>query len=309
MSCVCITGGAGFIGSHVASVFKSQGDEVIVIDDLSSGSKENLEDGIKLYEMDIRSEECQKVLADIKPDILIHTAAQVSVSKSMNEPKFDADVNILGLLNILNAFDSESLPYFVFISTGGAMYGEQLEFPATEEHPAFPTSFYGLSKKVSELYLKLWHDTFGLNYATLRLANVYGPKQNPHGEAGVVAIFYDKLLQGEKAVIYGDGEQTRDYVYVEDVASAVNAAVKSNASGIFNIGTSKETSVNELYSLVIGILGSNKKANMAPQRAGEQRRSAISSSKAKEILNWEPKKNVEQGLKETAEWFKSKHTH
>ncbi|MCL4156594.1 UNVERIFIED_CONTAM: hypothetical protein GTU68_022627 [Idotea baltica] len=309
MSCVCITGGAGFIGSHIASVFKSQGDEVVVIDDLSSGSKENLESGIKLYELDIRSEECQKVLKEIKPDILIHTAAQVSVSKSMNNPKFDADVNIMGLLNILNAFDSESLPYLVFISTGGAMYGEQEEFPATEEHPAFPTSFYGLSKKVSELYLELWHNTFGLNYATLRLANVYGPKQNPHGEAGVVAIFYDKLLQGEEAVIYGDGEQTRDYVYVEDVASAVNAAVKSNANGIFNIGTSIETSVNHLYSLVTDILGSSKKANMAPQRAGEQRRSAISASKAKEILNWEPKKDVEQGLKETAEWFKSKHTH
>lgn len=309
MAKVCITGGAGFIGSHVAENFKRLGDEVFVIDDLSSGSKENLPPDVKLYELDIRDSKCKEVLANENPDIIIHTAAQVSVSRSMNNPKEDADINIIGILNLISAFPPEKLPYFVFISTGGAMYGEQEEFPATEEHPENPTSFYGLSKKVSELYLELWQTNFGLNYSVLRLANVYGPKQNPHGEAGVVAIFYDRLLQDEEATIYGDGKQTRDYVFVEDVAWAIELAVKRKVNGVFNIGTGIETDVNTLYEHIVDILAIDKEANYANERAGEQKRSCISANKAETFFEWKPRCEFKKGLSITGDWFKAKHTH
>jgi UDP-glucose 4-epimerase len=309
MTRVCVTGGAGFIGSHIADAFLALGDEVFVIDNLSSGSKENLKPGVELFVCDILSDECSEILKRKKPDVVIHAAAQISVRESMSDPKNDAEVNLIGVLKILQSFGSSHLPYFVFISTGGAMYGEQQNLPAFESDLADPTSFYGLSKRTAETYLDLWSKSFGLKYCVLRLANVYGPRQNPHGEAGVVAIFHDRLLQVEQPTIYGDGEQTRDYIYVGDVANAVENAVSKKISGIYNIGTAVETSVNTLYTMISSILGSNAVPLEGPARAGEQKRSSISPKKAKEVFNWEPKVTIGQGLKETASWFKAKHTH
>lgn len=309
MTRVCVTGGAGFIGSHIVDTFLAQGDEVFVIDDLSSGSKENLDPKAELLVSDIRSKESSDFLKRIKPNVIVHAAAQISVRESMSDPKADADINILGMLNILQSFSASNLPHFVFISTGGAMYGEQQNLPARESDTPDPTSFYGLSKRCSELYLDLWSRSFGLQHCVLRLANVFGPRQNPHGEAGVVAIFHDRLLQAEQPTIYGDGEQTRDYVFVSDVAKAVEAVASKKVSGVYNIGTASETSVNELYAMICDILEMKVSALEGPPRAGEQKRSSIAADKAKEVFSWAPETTLAQGLKKTSIWFKAKHTH
>jgi len=245
-----------------------------------------------------------EVLKKEKPDIVVHAAAQISVRVSMEDPSLDTSVNVGGLVNILQAFSKEDLPYFVFLSTGGAIYGEQEQFPATESHPIRPSSIYGLAKRVSEMYLDFWSREFGLKYAALRLGNVYGPRQSPHGEAGVIAIFCKMLLDGKLPVINGSGEQTRDFVFVSDVATAAAAVSNQQITGTFNIGTSTETSVNTLYAEICTALDMDVKPEYAEAKAGEQMRSCIDWQLAHKTFNWEPSVAIDAGIRTTAEWFK-----
>lgn len=306
MAHALVTGGAGFVGSHIVERLLADGLQVTVLDDLSSGLKENLPSKAELIVGDIRTPEARRVLIDRRPDFIVHAAAQISVRISMDDPVLDGETNVVGLLNLLSACRDSYHPHFVFISTGGAIYGEQDNFPASEDHPVRPTSVYGLSKRVSELYLELWERQFELPFVALRLANVYGPRQNPHGEAGVVAIFNERLLRGDVATIFGDGKQTRDFVFVKDVADAVGRVVQKRIKGIYNIGTGVETTVNDLYKFICQSLGVSKAANPGPERLGEQLRSCVDSRKAKKTFGWEPSVSIQEGLKVTSDWFRSK---
>ncbi len=304
MSRFLVTGGAGFIGSHIVEGLVADGHSVAVLDNLSSGRKDNLPQGAELQILDIRSREARAFVESIKPDVLIHTAAQISVRESMRDPLADVEINVAGLVNLLQACQSHLKPYVVFLSTGGAMYGEQDVFPAPEGHPIRPTSIYGQSKRVGELYLEFWQREFGLGYAALRLSNVYGPRQNPHGEAGVVAIFCERMLAGKSPVIYGSGEQTRDFVYVGDVVQAVRVAVKERVQGVYNIGTARETSVAALCEMTKFALGVDFKIEQAPAKPGEQMRSAIDAQLAFTTFGWKALTTLEAGLQKTAVWFK-----
>jgi UDP-glucose 4-epimerase len=305
MARVVVTGGAGFIGSHIVERFIASGHKVTVIDDLSSGTRQNLFPEADFIEMDIRSPEIRSVLGKIAPEIVVHTAAQMSVRKSMEDPTFDADVNVVGLVNILQSFPLNKLPFFVFLSTGGAIYGEQDTFPANEQHACKPTSIYGLAKRVGEMYLDFWGRELGLKHAELRLGNVYGPRQNPHGEAGVVAIFNKKLLANQVPVINGTGEQTRDFVYVGDVARAVDLVATKSVQGIFNIGTGRETSVNLLYTMITKALQSPIKATYGEAKVGEQMRSSIDATQAQKTFSWKPEVSLEVGCQKTSDWFRT----
>ncbi|MCO6431616.1 MAG: NAD-dependent epimerase/dehydratase family protein [Deltaproteobacteria bacterium] len=304
MAKVVLTGGAGFIGSHIAEELLSRGHSVTIIDDLSSGCRENVPAGCGLEVMDIRSPEARTFLSKLEPEYVVHAAAQMSVRLSMEDPAFDTHVNVYGLINLLQAFHGRKQPFFVLLSTGGAIYGEQETFPAAENHPIVPASVYGLAKYVSELYLDLWRRQFGLRYAALRLANVYGPRQNPHGEAGVVAIFCQKLFLGETPLINGSGEQTRDFVYVKDVAAAVGSVVAESVEGTFNIGTAVETSVNRLYEAISAACEVNIQAAKGPAKAGEQMRSCIDYGRAKAAFGWSPRTGLSKGIELTAEFFR-----
>jgi UDP-glucose 4-epimerase len=304
---VLVTGGAGFIGSHIVDRLLAAGCTVEVVDNLSSGKIENLpEKDVKLHQVDIRSPECAKIVADFTPKVVVHAAAQMSVRHSMDDPRFDADVNVVGLVNILSSLRARSdVPRCVFLSTGGAIYGEQVLFPAPESHPVRPESVYGLSKWVGEQYLDFWSRTWGVTSSVLRLANVYGPRQNPHGEAGVVAIFSRGLISGKPLVINGTGKQTRDFVYVQDVARAVEICVTNNHPGIFNIGTGVETDVNTLVAAMRKALDAEGNVSHGPAKGGEQMRSCIDPSAARQIMGWTPEMNLDQGIKLTAEWFRA----
>jgi len=311
MAKILVTGGAGFIGSHVVDQLIEKGHSVTVIDDLSSGLRENLPIGVTLHELDVRLPEARVAIRKTQPDVIVHMAAQISVRVSMEDPGFDTAVNVGGVVNILQAANDckqsgGRLPHIVFISTGGAIYGEQEAFPATEDHPIRPESVYGLAKRVGEMYLELWSRQFGLTYCALRLSNVYGPRQNPHGEAGVVAIFCERLLRGELPTINGTGEQTRDFIYVEDVARAVLAAATKRTEGVFNIGTAREVSVNQVYSAIAAGLEMPVDAPHGPVKGGEQQRSCIDPGRAFADLGWEPQVGLADGLARTAVWFKIK---
>ena len=301
---ILVTGGAGFIGSHICDALLADAHEIAVIDNLSSGRHENLAEGIKLHRLDIRSQQASTLIESISPDVIVHTAAQISVRESMDRPDVDADINVLGLINILRAIKHPASTQVVFLSTGGAIYGEQENFPANEQHAILPTSFYGLSKRVGEMYLDLWGRTTGLTVTCLRLANIYGPRQNPHGEAGVVAIFCQKLLKQELPVINGSGEQTRDFTFVGDVARAVAAVVKQRVPGTFNIGTAVETSINQLSAEIVNALGAKIKIGHAEAKPGEQLRSCIDPGHAERTFGWKPSMQLGQGIKLTAAWFK-----
>ena len=300
-----VTGGAGFIGSHVVDALLAAGHEVYVVDDLSSGRVENLSSEAKLKQIDIRSPELGAFLASVQPDLVAHLAAQISVRKSMDDPAFDADVNVRGLLNLLQGLLSlKKLPHVVFISTGGAIYGEQDVFPAPENHPVRPASVYGTSKRVSEIYLDLWSRVYGLKFVALRLANVYGPRQNPHGEAGVVSIFTQRLLKGEIPTINGTGEQTRDFVFVKDVADAVRRVSEQKVEGIYNIGTGIETNINNLYNLIAAAAGVSVSPVHAEAKSGEQMRSCINANLASREFGWKAFTELEVGINETVNWFR-----
>ena len=301
-STICVTGGAGFIGSHVADALVAAGHRVLIVDDLSSGRKENVPDGAELEILDVRSKEAGQLLVDRRVEILVHHAAQMDVRRSVEDPVFDADVNIVGLLNLLEAGRRGSLRQVVFASTGGAIYGEQDAFPADEDHPACPLSPYGVAKLASERYLFFYHCQYGLDATCLRYANVYGPRQNPHGEAGVVAIFSRRLLDGENAVINGDGLQTRDYVYVDDVVRANIAVLNRPGFAVYNVGTGVETDVTALYNHIADAAGIDSAPSHGPGMAGEQRRSCISSERMLEELSVAPDTPLAVGIPSTVEW-------
>jgi UDP-glucose 4-epimerase len=300
---VLLTGGAGFIGSHVADHLLARGHEVAIVDDLSSGKRENLPEGARFYEMDIRTG-CAELFRDFEPEALCHQAAQMDVRRSVREPDFDADVNVLGTIRLLENCIEQEVRKVVFASTGGAVYGEQREYPATEEHPQYPISPYGVSKLAGERYMHYYHVQYGLPFIALRYANVYGPRQDPHGEAGVVAIFCGNLAADRVSTINGSGEQTRDYVYVADVARANVLALESEVPvGAYNIGTGVETSVNRLYDLLVDTSGKDLAPEHGPAKPGEQLRSSVDPSKSEELLNWRPKIGLREGLKETLRFF------
>ncbi len=301
---ILVSGGAGFIGSHVCDAFLQKGHEVIALDNLSSGRKENLDPKVRLLELDIRSQEAASAILSEKPNVICHLAAQMDVRRSVEDPRFDAESNILGILNLLEAARRIPLAKFVFSSTGGAIYGEQDYFPAKEDHPRRPVSPYGCSKASGELYLGYYRAQYGLPYVALRYANVYGPRQNPHGEAGVVAIFSQRLVTGKPCTIFGTGEQTRDFVYGPEVARANYLAFESDFVGAVNIGTGIETDINRLYELLAKAAGCKEKAIHAAGKPGEQLRSCIDNSLAKKVLGWEPKVFVEEGLAKTVEYFR-----
>lgn len=303
---VLVTGGAGFIGSHVCDEFVRAGHEVIALDNLSSGKKENLDPKVRLAVLDIRSAEAAELIKREKPQVLCHLAAQMDVRRSVEDPRFDAEANILGFINLLEAARQSEVKKVIFSSTGGAIYGEQDVFPAPESHPTRPVSPYGVSKASGELYLGYYRAQYGLPYVALRYANVYGPRQNPHGEAGVVAIFSQRLVTGQPCTIFGPGTQTRDFVFGPDVARANYLAFEKDYVGAVNIGTGIETNINELYQLLAEAAGSGAKATHAPGKPGEQQRSCIDNSLAKKVLGWSPAVGLKEGLQRTIEYFRAR---
>ncbi|MBU1880795.1 MAG: NAD-dependent epimerase/dehydratase family protein [bacterium] len=304
---ILVTGGAGFIGSHVVGLFLENGHEVVVMDNLTTGFRENVPAGVKLIEMDITDPKVDQVFAEEKFDVISHHAAQIDVRISVNDPLFDARQNILGSINILEAAVKHHVKKVQFSSTGGALYGEQDYFPADEEHPVRPLSPYGIAKFTVERYLFYYHQIHGLNYVAMRYANVYGPRQNPHGEAGVVAIFCDRLITGKEAVINGDGKQTRDYVYVGDVARASLLTLEPELNCSLNIGTSIENDVNMIYRTLNEAGGFGAEEKHAPAKKGEQMRSVIAWKKAHDLVGWEPAMKFADGLKITLDYFQKKH--
>jgi UDP-glucose 4-epimerase len=300
---VCLTGGAGFIGSHVADGLLALGHRVVILDDLSSGRRENLAAGCTLYAVDIRSPEAARIVASGGFDVLVHHAAQVQVRRSVEDPQLDAEVNVLGSLNLFEAARRGGVRQVIFASTGGAIYGETDRLPVREDHLAQPLSPYGVAKLAVEHYLFAYHSTHGLDAVCLRYANVFGERQNPHGEAGVVAIFLARLLAGERPVIHGDGLQTRDYVHVSDVVRANLAALGRPGFSIYNVGTAVETSVVELYDLLRRAVGSDLSPEHGPPKPGEQRRSAVDPSRILAELSLPPPIPLAEGLARTAAWF------
>ena len=299
---IVVTGGAGFIGSHLVDSFLSAGHEVFVVDDLSSGNRGVMPEDVPFIEGDIRDGYTQAAVQDIAPNVVCHHAAQINVRKSADDPALDADVNVLGLIGILEAAKGGGcLEHVMFASSGGAIYGEQSTHPATEDHPVAPMSPYGVSKLVGEKYLQLYNRMFGISYTALRYANVYGPRQSPHGEAGVIAIFTEKILEGKGININGDGEQTRDFVYVKDVVTANLLALRDRPVGVFNIGTGIETSVNQIANGIMTGLATRAEVAHRASAPGEQRRSSIDSSLFERTTGFRPRIEFKEGLKDYIE--------
>jgi UDP-glucose 4-epimerase len=309
MQRILVTGGAGFIGSHVAEAYLERGDRVMVLDSLVHGRRENVPAGAEFAELDIRDAEAARLVREWKPDVLNHHAAQMDVRVSVADPRFDAAVNVDGLLNLLEAAREAGVRRVLYVSSGGVVYGEPERRPTPETAPKQPESPYGVSKLAGEHYLFYYHRVHGLEYAALRYSNVYGPRQDPHGEAGVVAIFSTKLLDGEPLTVFGDGEQTRDYVFVADVVAANLALTDARlprATSLddrgFNVGTGVETSVNQLARLLTRAAGREEEVRQAPARPGELRHSSLDTSKLRG-LGWAPRVGVEEGLGQTFRWI------
>ena len=301
---VIVTGGAGFIGSHIVDILIENNYKVAVIDNLSSGKPGNVNKKAKLYKADIKSRETTLILRKEKPDYIIHEAAQISVSASVRDPLFDAETNITGSLNLLEFARLNGVKKFIFASSGGTVYGEPDKFPVTEKFPLQACSPYGISKMAVEYYIRFYSREYKLNYTALRYSNVYGPRQDPHGEAGVVAIFSRSLLSGKAPVINGDGKYVRDYVYCKDVARANLLALESRYRGSLNIGTGRGVDVNELYKVIAETAGFKGKAAHGPARPGDIRKNILGAAEAKKALKWEPETCMEEGIKETLEYFK-----
>lgn len=306
MSKILVTGGAGFIGSHVVDLFISNGYEVVIVDDLSTGRASNLNPAAKFYQMDIRNPRLREVFEAERPDYVSHHAAQMDVRRSVVQPLFDADVNILGSINVIECAKEFNVKHFVYISSGGAAYGEPEVLPCDEMHPVNPICQYGASKHTVEHYLYMYHVNYGLEYTVLRYPNVFGPRQDPHGEAGVVAIFTGKMLLGEPVTINGDGEQTRDFVFVGDCAYGNYLAVTvDHPAGIYNLGWGRPTSINEIFTNLAVITNYTQPAAHAPAKVGETRHIYLNADKAKRDLGWAPTISLEDGLRETVEYFKT----
>jgi UDP-glucose 4-epimerase len=303
---ILVTGGAGFIGSHIVDAYVRDGHDVTIVDDLSSGRKAQANRQARLVVSDVRDPNLSTLFAESRFEVVNHLAAQMDVRKSVQDPFFDASVNILGTLRLLDCSRAYGVRKFIFSSSGGTIYGECPHKPATEDDASRPESPYGFSKAAAERYIRFYGDMYRLPYTILRYANVYGPRQDPHGEAGVVAIFMGKLLAKEPVTIFGDGAQERDYVYVDDVVEANVAALTKGENDIFNIGTGMPTSVNKLYAVMAGFVKGAKPAAYAPARAGELARSILNADRAQKRLAWKPAISLEKGLRETHRYFEKK---
>lgn len=301
---ILVTGGAGFIASQIADAFINEGHNVTIVDDLSSGFEKNINPKAKFVKANICDKNLSKLFGDEKFDVVNHHAAQMDVRRSVKDPEFDATTNILGTINLLQNCIKYGVKKFMFASTGGAVYGEQEYFPADEKHPTQPRSPYGISKLAVEKYIHFYNAEYRLKYSILRYANIYGMRQNPFGEAGVVAIFSTKLLKGDQPIINGDGKQTRDYVFVGDVVKANLLALNDEANDIYNIGTEIETDVNQLFHYINSITAASKEEKHGPAAPGEQMRSVITSNKLFNKFGWRPKTKIEDGLKATVEHFR-----
>jgi UDP-glucose 4-epimerase len=296
---VVVTGGAGFIGSHVVDALLARGDDVHVLDNLTNGRRENVDDAATFHEADIR-EDSGRVFSEVEPEACFHLAAQADVRTSVERPDYDADVNVLGTIRVLEAARAHGTKV-VFASTGGAIYGE-VDRPAPEDAPRQPLAPYGTSKLAGEEYLQTYNRLYRADHVVLRYANVYGPRQDPHGEAGVVAIFMSRLRDGERPRIFGDGSQTRDYVYVGDVARATIAALEAE-DGVYNVGTGGETSVVQLLEAIQRVSGTSVEPEFADPRPGELQRSVLDIGRAEEELRWRPEHELDAGLTETWKWI------
>jgi len=305
MAKILVTGGAGFIGSHVVDLFLAKGYEVVVLDDLSTGRLSILNPQAKFYQIDIRSPKIRDVFAMEKPDYVSHHAAQMDVRRSVAQPLFDAEVNILGSINLIECAREFEVKHFIYISSGGAAYGEPERLPCDEQHPINPICQYGASKHTVEHYLYMYHANYGLKYTVLRYPNVFGPRQNPHGEAGVVAIFTGKMLAGESVLVNGDGEQTRDFVYVGDCAYANYLAVTvDHQPGIYNLGWGRPTSINDIFITLAKATNYSNPIQHGPAKVGETRHIYLDAQKIAKELGWTPTVTLEQGLEKTVSYFR-----
>lgn len=302
---ILVTGGAGFIGSHVVDALLEAGHEVVIADDLSTGRASNINPRARFYRMDIRDPHLSEVFEQERFDIVNHHAAQMDVRKSVADPLFDADVNIRGSLNLLECARKSGVRKIVYISTGGAVYGEPEYLPCDEAHPVNPICPYGASKHTVEHYLYMYRVLYGLAYAVLRYPNVYGPRQDPNGEAGVVAIFIGQMLAGKQPTIFGSGEQERDFVYVGDCARANLLAMEDHVQGIFNIGSGRGTTINQIYALLSEITGYRRPPVYGPPRAGETFRIFLDATKARREMGWAPQVSLEEGLRRTVAYFRT----
>jgi len=301
---IVVSGGAGFIGSHVVDTFIAAGHEVAVVDNLTTGDTRWVNPRARLHVIDLRSARLAQVFETERPEVVAHLAAQASVGRSVTDPVFDASVNVLGGLGLLDCCRRFGVRRIIYSSSGGAGYGDTDVIPTPESHPTLPISPYGITKVAIEYYVNAWSGIFGISGISLRYANIYGPRQNPQGEAGVIAIFCHRLLTGQTPIINGDGEQTRDYTYVEDVAAAnLKALEHPEVTGPVNICTGVETSVNGLYAGLVGAAGSTVAAQHGPARPGEQRRSCLSPALAARALGWRPTVSLAEGLGRTYRFF------
>lgn len=302
MAKILVTGGAGFIGSNLVDKLISEGHELVVVDNLSSGRRDYVNKKAKLYKLDIRSAKIAKIFKREQFDFVYHLAAQIDVRISVANPQLDNDINVVGALNILENCRVHKVKKIIFSSTGGAIYGEAEEIPTTEYAPTYPLSPYGINKLTFEKYLNYYYQVHGLNYTILRFANVYGPRQFKGGEAGVIAIFIDNAVKGLESKMFGDGQQTRDFVCVSDVVEALSTAKEIDCRGEINISTGQESSLLDIISGIEAALGEKIKIKEEAGKAGEQRRSCLSHQRAKDVLNWEPKVDLKTGIKLTIDW-------
>ncbi|MEC7641812.1 MAG: NAD-dependent epimerase/dehydratase family protein [Nitrospinota bacterium] len=306
---ILVTGGCGFIGSHIVDAYIQHNHRVIVLDNLSSGKKANLNPQAIFYHMDLLDPEVKTIFQKEQIEVINHHAAQASVQRSISDPVFDANSNIIGALQLMENALSFGIKRVIFASTGGAMYGDQVTLPACESFPSKPPSPYGISKLSVENYLEFYKNTCNLSSITLRYSNVFGPRQDPHGEAGVVAIFCNRLAEHQSPVIFGDGEQTRDFISIADVVRGNLLALDSSCTGIFNLGTGKETSLNDLTKQMVRISGRQVEIKYGPAKQGEQKRSAINPTKFQEQFGWQPQKTMEEALLDTWQFFLNNQEH
>jgi UDP-glucose 4-epimerase len=301
---IMVTGGAGFIGSHVTDMLIEAGHQVVVVDNLSTGRRSNLNPHATFYEVDIRSPEMERVFIQEKPEVIYHHAAQMDVRRSMDDPLFDADVNILGSIKLAQLAVRYGTRKFIHISSGGAAYGEPEYLPCDEDHPIKPLCHYGASKYTFELYLHVFNANYNLDYSVIRYPNVYGPRQDPYGEAGVVAIFTGRMLRSENVTINGSGEQVRDYVYVTDCARSNLMLLEQGSGHVYNLGYGIGTTVNEIFQQLKSITGYTKPALYGPAKIGETFKIFLNASRANRELGWRPAIPLEEGLKRTVDYFK-----